>query len=178
MSGIYNIVIEDGVTSIRNCTFSGCTGLTAVTIPDSVIEIGDSAFFGCASLTSVIIPDGVTKIGENAFNRCSNLTSVTIPDSVTILGGYTFSKCTSLTSITILNPDCEIYDSNDTICNRADSGNCYYTGTISGYSGSTAEAYAQKYGRTFVSLDAEPSILSTGDLDGDNNVTASDAQKF
>ena len=100
---ITNLVIPNGVTSISNCAFSGCTGLTAVTIPDSVTNIGESAFSGCASLTSLTIPDGVTNIGGGAFSGCTGLTSIIIPASVTNIGESAFSDCKGLTSITIPN---------------------------------------------------------------------------
>lgn len=42
-----NLVIPNNVTSIGNCAFSGCTGLTSVTIPNGVDFIGESAFVAC-----------------------------------------------------------------------------------------------------------------------------------
>ena len=48
-----DLVIPNGVTSISNYAFDGCTGLTSVTIPDSVTSIGNNAFRDCSSLTSV-----------------------------------------------------------------------------------------------------------------------------
>ena len=95
------VVIRNGVTSIGDGAFKGCTGLTSVTIPDSVTSIGDSAFFDCTGLTSITIPDSVTSIGSHAFHGCTGLTSITIPDSVTWIYGGTFYGCTGLTSVTI-----------------------------------------------------------------------------
>ena len=54
-----------------------------ITIPDGVTSIGNHAFSGCSSLTSVTIPDNVTTIGSDAFYGCSNLTSVTFEDTNT-----------------------------------------------------------------------------------------------
>ncbi len=68
--------IPDGVTSIGQCAFSGCTNLTSVTIPDGVTSIGQDAFYWCISLTSVTIPDSVTNIYDYAFNDCTSLTDV------------------------------------------------------------------------------------------------------
>ena len=98
---VENIVISDGVTSIRGYAFYDCTGLISITIPDSVTSIGDKAFYGCTGLTSITIPDSVTSIGDSAFSNCTGLTSIIIPDSVTIIGDYTFEDCTGLKSITI-----------------------------------------------------------------------------
>ena len=77
---ITDLVIPDGVASIGNYAFSGCSGLTSVTIPASVTSIGETAFWDCSGLTSVTIPDSVTSIGDNSFYGCSGLTSVTIPE--------------------------------------------------------------------------------------------------
>ena len=86
----YNSV-SYSVTSIGNCAFHLCTGLTSVTIPNSVTSIGEGAFGDCTGLTSVTIPNSVTSIGERAFYGCSGLTSVTIPNSVTSIGDKAFS---------------------------------------------------------------------------------------
>ena len=98
---VKKVVIEDGVTSIRNSAFYDCNSLTSITIPNSVTSIGELAFSGCNSLTSITIPDSVTSIGAYAFNDCSSLTSITIPDGVTSIGDYVFMSCLRLTSITI-----------------------------------------------------------------------------
>ena len=103
-SYIKYVTLPDGLTSIGNNAFVGCSRLTSITIPNSVTSIGDQAFYECESLTSVTIPNSViTSIGDWAFAFCFSLTSVTIPNSVTSIGEYAFYICWSLTSIAIPN---------------------------------------------------------------------------
>ena len=97
---IKTIVIENGVTSIGECAFCECNGLTSISIPASVTSIGAEAFNGCSKLTTVSIPASVTSIGNYAFGYCSALTSIEIPASVTTIGEEAFNN-TALTSIEI-----------------------------------------------------------------------------
>lgn len=76
LNDITSVVFGDGVTSISNSAFQGCSNLATVTIGNSVESIGDNAFAE-TGLTSVEIPANVTSIGELAFANCDNLTSVT-----------------------------------------------------------------------------------------------------
>ena len=91
-----------------------------------------------------------------------------MPDSITSIGDYAFSSCTGLTEITIKNPECEFGDSTDTISDTA---------VIYGYDDSTAQAYAEKYNRKFVSLGEKPNIpiSKTGDTDLNGTIDAIDA---
>ena len=127
---ITELVIPNGVASIGDNAFYGCTGLTSVDIPSSVTSIGGNAFSGCTELTEVsinsnsivssnrtsstslstvfgnqvksyVIGNSVTSIGSNAFYGCAGMTSVTIPNSVTSIGSSAFCNCSGLTSITI-----------------------------------------------------------------------------
>ncbi len=96
-----NVTIPDGVTSIGDHAFEGCTKLTGVTIPGSVTSIGYQAFYGCISLPRVDIPGSVTNIEAWAFNDCYSLTDVTLQNGVTSIGHFAFHGCTGLTDITI-----------------------------------------------------------------------------
>lgn len=99
--GLTGIGLHDGVTSIGNSAFLGCSSLTSIDIPTGVTSIAQQAFLHCSSLSSVKIPAGVTSIGHSTFSGCSSLTSVELPAGLTTLGANAFRDCSSLTAIAI-----------------------------------------------------------------------------
>ena len=58
IAGCSKTIIPEGVTSIGDEAFGGCTALTAIHIPESVTSIRKMAFKGCKALTSIFIPIG------------------------------------------------------------------------------------------------------------------------
>ena len=50
-NGLTSVTLPQGLTTIGDWAFDGCTGLTSVTLPDSLTTIGDCAFYGCTGLT-------------------------------------------------------------------------------------------------------------------------------
>ena len=101
--GCQNTTIPNGIISIANKAFAGCSGLTSISIPNSVSNIGDNAFESCKSLTSITIPDNLQAIGYGVFMGCESMESVSIPNSVIAIGDYAFASCYALSSITLPN---------------------------------------------------------------------------
>ncbi|MBP9727533.1 MAG: leucine-rich repeat domain-containing protein, partial [Gammaproteobacteria bacterium] len=93
--------LPDGLTTIGDVAFSGCTRLTQVNLPVGLTTIGDGAFFDCTRLTQVNLPVGLTTIGDAAFFDCARLTQVNFPDGLTTIGDGAFASCTGLTQVTL-----------------------------------------------------------------------------
>ena len=98
---VESVVIEDGVTSIGQCAFNGCSSLSSVTLPDSLTVIWNQAFQDCTSLASITLPNSLTAINYRAFYHCTSLTEIDIPDSVEDLYSEVFGNCSSLTTLNI-----------------------------------------------------------------------------
>lgn len=172
-----NTVFElaSGTKSISDSAFRDCSGLNSISIPESVISIGRQTFYNCTNLSSITIdkknPIYDSRNNCNAIIKSANneliqgCYTTVIPDSVTSIGAEAFSNCTRLTDITIP-------DSVTSIGNFAFSG-CENL-TIYAPKGSYAETYAKENGFAFVAIDDTPSV-TIGDIDGDGNITISDA---
>lgn len=65
----------NGVTTIGEHAFTGCTGLMSVKLP-SVSTIGNYAFSGCSALPSITLPSSLTTIGTGAFTGCMSLLAI------------------------------------------------------------------------------------------------------
>lgn len=76
---IYNVTIEDGVTSIGSFAFEDMR-FTDIILPDSVTSIGEKAFADCGDLSRISMPKALATVGKNAFYFCRNLESVYISD--------------------------------------------------------------------------------------------------
>jgi hypothetical protein len=156
-------------------------------IPDTVTTLSPFSFAFNENLTEIEIPNTIAVIDENVFENCSALAAVIIPETVKSIGESAFADCTKLTSITIKNPECEILDSEDTFSNyeTEEPYKLHFDGTIYGYEGSTAQAYAEKYNREFVSIGEDTTTTTPpvttepyfilGDINADGSVDSSDA---
>lgn len=97
-----NILLNNGLETIGDVAFRGCSGLTSVNIPNTVTSIGYGAFSACTSLTGPItIPSGVTTINWGLFHSCTSLDSVTLPSGITAINEYAFYYCSNLSSVNL-----------------------------------------------------------------------------
>lgn len=100
------VIIPEGITTIRKRLFTTYTNLVRCVIPNSVVmttSYGDNSaqgmFDGCTNLQEVVIGSGFTKTSERMFNNCTSLQSITLPASITQINAWTFSGCTNLTTV-------------------------------------------------------------------------------
>ena len=107
---IKNVVISEGITSVGNAAFSGCTNLSSVSLPAGLTHLGESAFGGCSRLQSIDLPDTLTWIGDSAFAECGSLSSIEVPDSVIFMGWSVFQSCTNLGSVVLSDNLTCLYD--------------------------------------------------------------------
>ena len=190
-SSLKTITIPKNVTDILTCTFSGCTSLKEVKL-SNVQCIGNGAFSGCSELQYIHLPKSVERIQTGAFKNCSRLCAINIPEglkeiessaffgcdpvsvyfpaSLEKVGESAFGNCSGLLAMRFLNPECEISEA-AIYNNLAEDGIQHeYAGSILGYAGSTAQAYAEEYGYDFLEIGKK------GDVYADSMIFATDAQ--
>lgn len=97
-------------------------------------------------------PDTLLNICESAFANNSSIRNVYLYEKCSSVEPTAFQNCTHLDKIYFYNKNCEIYMSKNTI---------YEDAVINGYKDSTAEEYANTYGRAFNTLPASTTTIST-----------------
>ena len=115
-TNVKHVLISDGITSIGERAFKGCSNLLSIKVPDSVTIIGLSAFSGCISLESFSLPPYITSIGAYLFENCSSLKEITIPTGVTRIVNYAFYGCSKLETVVIPDTVTSIGNSVFSLC--------------------------------------------------------------
>lgn len=134
--------VPDGIERIGYGAF-WLTCLDEVSLPESVTVIEGSAFYA-ADISRMEFPKNLTRIGSMAFQNCKHLTEATLFGNIERIEEYAFSFCDSLEDVTILSPDCLIYARNDSFPKST---------VLHGYSGSTTENHAKRFGYDFVDVE-------------------------
>ena len=77
LDSIKKITVNDGITSIGACAFSGCVNLKEISLPETLVSIEVYALSYCENLSYIYIPASVTSIGgivdgyaTGAFGEC------------------------------------------------------------------------------------------------------------
>lgn len=85
------IIVEDGVTTIRNEAFRG-QALERLVLPSSLDTIDIFSFRECTNLMSIEFVEGLEAIGGGAFYKCTALQNIKLPASLTTLNGVVISS--------------------------------------------------------------------------------------
>ncbi|MCM1529797.1 MAG: leucine-rich repeat protein [Alistipes sp.] len=117
-----------------------------------VSEIAEGAFENCAGISELQLPDSLYCIRSRSFYGCSGLKMIELPELVRFVEDNAFTECSSLETVIIRNPECEIYNSPETICNTIEPpgySRTIFFGTICAPAGSRAEKYANDFNCDF-----------------------------
>lgn len=66
-SGLSEVVLPEGISSISASAFAGCEDLESVVLPKSLVTIGNYAFSDDRALMHISLPKGLVSIGDGAF---------------------------------------------------------------------------------------------------------------
>lgn len=91
----------NGVSTIRDHAFDGCTNLEHLELAPTVTTIGKYAFANCVALQEMEIPNANATIDSFAFYNCASMRSVVLPANITTLKGGLFQGCSALADATI-----------------------------------------------------------------------------
>ena len=103
------VIISEGIKTIGNQAFEGCSSLKKVVFPNGLNTIEYAAFKGCTSLKDIVFPEIMERIqggnfmgdGQGAFQGCSSLTRVVIPKGINRIENCLFRNCKSLTTVVL-----------------------------------------------------------------------------
>lgn len=98
---IKTVIIADGVTSIKNYAFYGCSNLKSVDFKNAYVSIYSYAFGYCENLSNIINTSNITHIGSYAFERCCKLSSISDINNVETIGKGAFLECENIVSFEI-----------------------------------------------------------------------------
>ena len=90
------VIIPQNVRIIADGAFKNNTYIRTVVAFEGLISIGEYAFSGCSSLMDIHLSKRLEYIGNGAFESCSSLSSVIIPGEIKSIAYQVFENCTSL----------------------------------------------------------------------------------
>lgn len=172
-SSLGNVTVPDGVSSIGAEAFGSCANLSTISLPSTLSSLDMSAFSGCVNLGSISVTSGsyssydgcvytadgrhlllcpqgktgisfapgILSVASGAFNGCSYLLTAVIPDAANAIEANAFSG-SAIRAITIPASVTSI---------GTQSG--WTPSVVYGYSGTTAESWANENNYIFESID-------------------------
>ena len=172
-SSLGSVTVPDGVTSIGAEAFGSCANLSSISLPSTLSSLDMSAFAGCVNLGSISVASGsyssydgcvytadgrhlllcpqgktgisfapvILSVASGAFSGCSYLLTAVIPDAANVIEANAFSG-SAIRAVTIPASVTSI---------GAQAG--WVPTVVYGYSGTTAESWANENNYIFESID-------------------------
>lgn len=141
-SGLEEIKLPPSVENMGERSFAACENLKRADLSEAQVKtVPEEAFTGCGNLKAADL-GMAEEIGVSAFEDCTSLQKLLLQDSVSEVKENALKGCSAIETVTVENQNCIIFDSGETL--PAQAG-------ITGYAGSTANVYAEKYHRNFLS---------------------------
>ena len=159
-----NLVIPDSVLSIGKSSFDMCWGFKGgmLILSQRLSKIEARTFYGCGFSGELLLPEGLMRVDADAFKNCRFNGELVLGEKIVQVGQNAFFGSDDINKMIILNAECSIYDSEYTFPKTV----------VCGYKDSTAQSYAEKYGREFEiycvhnwdagTITTEPTCVETG----------------
>ncbi len=112
---ITTLIVEEGVTAIKDNAFNGCLNLTSVSLPAGCASVATTAFGNTIISHATIHANGIAALPKShlesvtvlagevipagAFKDAEKLTALSLPDTLTDVGAGSFLGCVSLVSV-------------------------------------------------------------------------------
>ena len=173
-SGISEISLPEGLTTIERYAFQRCSNLHKLVLPESLTGIADEVFSYCSSLSEINWPSGVDTIGWHQFSGTA-LVEFTVPATVKEVQSYAFKDCTKLEKLVFESPNTKVSGSQILENDPLLTVYCWY--------GTDAQDAAEYYMIPYVLFDAPADlpryrIMTTVQGDGTITATPSDSIGF
>lgn len=95
------VIIPPNVKSISFGVFMDKPEIKAVVFSEGLISIDEYAFYGCTQLREVILPESVESVSRLAFGDCENIEVLYIGKNVKSWGEFALLGCKSLSYLSV-----------------------------------------------------------------------------